>query len=212
MSKINSRNLLMLFEGSQLEFEQIQALYKSGQLSKLLGVSALDVGTVSESQPAVEPATPLERDSVVVRLSQWFDNLFETNWIPVDRIPSPVYRSGVRPKVVDLAPTSGSVSRAKVIDLGMQILGQVVALVVRLISRTDGLVDIYLRCYPAGDTINLPQGLQLLVLDDSGVTVLESEARNADRCLQLDLEGQLGGQFSVQLKLGNCLITENFLI
>jgi hypothetical protein len=140
----------MLFEGSQLEFQQIQALYKSGQLSKLLGVSALDVGVVSEAQPLVEPATSLGQDSVVVRLSQWFDHLFETNWIPVDKIPSPAYSSGVRPKVVDLAPTSGSVSRAKVIDLGMQISEQVVALVVRLISRTDGLVDIYLRCYPVG--------------------------------------------------------------
>ncbi len=214
MSKINARNLLMLFEGSQLEFEQIQALYESGQLSKLLGVSALDVGAVSESQHPVEPAAPLERDSVVVRLSQWFENLFDSNWIPVDRIPSPAYksRSGVRPKVIDLAPTTGSVSRAKVIDLGMQISGQAVALVVRLISRADGIIDIYLRCYPAGDSIYLPQGLQLLVLDECGATVLESKARNSDICLQLDLEGQPGGQFSVQLKLGDCRITENFLI
>lgn len=212
MSKINSRNLLMLFEGSQLEFEQIQALYESGQLSKLLGVSALDVGAVTESQHAVEPIAPLERDSVVVRLSQWFDNLFDSNWIPVDRIPSPAYRSsGVRPKVIDLAPTTGSVSRAKVIDLGMQVSGQAVALVVRLMSRADGIIDLYLRCYPAGDSIYLPQGLQLLVLDD-GATVLESRARNSDICLQLDLEGQPGGQFSVQLKLGDCQITENFLI
>lgn len=214
MSKKLPKNLLLLFEGSQSEFDQIQALFESGQLSKLLGVSVLDVGAVTESQHAVELTTPSKWGSVVVRLSQWFDNLFESDWIPVDRIPSPAYksRSGVRPKVIDLAPTTGSVSRAKVIDLGMQLSGQAVALVVRLMSGADGIIDIYLRCCQAGDSIYLPQGLQLLVLDECGATVLESRARNSDIWLHLDLEGQPGAQFSVQLKLGDCRITENFLM
>ncbi len=212
MSKIKPKKLLLLFEGSESEFDQIQALFESGQLSNLLGVSVLDVGAVSEFQHPVEPATPAKQSSMVVLLSQWLENLFEPDWIPVDTIPSLAYRGGIRAKVTDPALTFGSVSRAKVIDLGMQISGQAVALVVRLVSQADGMVDIYLRCYPAGDSIHLPQGLQLLVLDECGAIVLKSIARSADIWLQLDLEGRPGGHFSVQLKLGDFSVTENFVI
>lgn len=210
-NKSKPKNLLLLFEGSQSDFEQIRAVFASGQLGKLLGVSVLDVGIVAESQQPTVPVTS-GHSSIVVRLSEWFENLFESDWLPVDRIPSPAYRGGVRPKVTDPAPTAGSVSRAKVIDLGMQISGQAVALVVRLVSRADGLVDIYLRCYPAGESIYLPPGLQLLVLDDSGATVLKSQARNADIWLQLDLEGQPGGRFSAEVRLGDFKLQENFVI
>ena len=65
-SDITNRKLF-IFEAQQNEFEQIQALFESGELSKLLGVRVIDVGIVPESQR-------------VTSLSQWFKGIVEAGW------------------------------------------------------------------------------------------------------------------------------------
>jgi Protein of unknown function (DUF1822) len=50
------------------------------------------------------------------------------------------------------------------------------------------------------------------VLDTSGKTLLEVEAKNADRWIQLNISGKPVEQFTVQIQLGDVNRKLNFVI
>jgi hypothetical protein len=207
---VNSRKLF-LFEGSQEEFEQIQALFESGELSELLGVEVLDVGVVPESQPNTTSQVP-------IKLSDWFQNIFEAGWQTVEELFStqagnPAFSArSVRENNANNPPEKG-VNRGKLIDLGIQVAGNPVALIVTLTpAEADKEFDVCLRVYPADGQIYLPPNLQLVVLDETGATCLKTKARSADNWIQLEFSGQAGERFSVKVALGDVNITEDFLI
>ncbi|HEY9845691.1 MAG TPA: DUF1822 family protein, partial [Candidatus Caenarcaniphilales bacterium] len=58
----------------------------------------------------------------------------------------------------------------------------------------------------------LPPSLQLVVLDESGASFLEAQARSADNYIQLQFSGTAGERFSVQVTLGEVSTTEDFVI
>jgi hypothetical protein len=68
MKKNKSQNKLVL-KGSRKELEYLQALFESGELSQVLGVSVLDVRAVSESQPRL-----------ITNLREWFQRQIIENW------------------------------------------------------------------------------------------------------------------------------------
>jgi len=157
-----------------------------------------------------------------VNLSRWLENIFEAGWQTVEALFSPQaanptlsVRSAHQLGEINVENPVASVKRGKLIDLGIQVAGNPVALVVTLIpADTEEEVDIRLQIYPAGSQIYLPQSLQLMVLDETDATFpeLEATARSADNCLQLEFSGQAGEQFSVKLALGDVSITQDFLI
>jgi hypothetical protein len=106
-------------------------------------------------------------------------------------------------------PAAG-IRRGKLIDLG-QPAGEPVVLTVALIQKAV-MVYILLRVYPTGDKVYLPAQLQLILLDESGKSVLEVTARRADACIQLILSGNPGERFAVRVALGDAGVTEYFLI
>ncbi|NER51547.1 MAG: DUF1822 family protein [Symploca sp. SIO1A3] len=108
-------------------------------------------------------------------------------------------------------PAAGT-RRVKLIDWGMQVGGNAIALSVALIQKVNGQVGILLRIYPTGDAAYLPPELKLLLLDESGQILREVTARQADIYIQLKLNGQPGEQFSVSVALGEGSITEDFVI
>jgi hypothetical protein len=107
---------------------------------------------------------------------------------------------------------SGGIRRAKLIDLGMQLAGYKVALIVELTPQSHNRRHILLQVHPAGNQIYLPPLLQLIVLDEFGLVFLETQARNADNYIQLQFDGLPGEQFSVKVALGDASITEDFVI
>ena len=107
---------------------------------------------------------------------------------------------------------SSSISRAKVIDLGMQLADRAVALVVRLTPTPTAEIDVRLRLYAAGKAIQLPRGLKLMVLDDAGNACMETEARNADNWIQLEFGALPGEKFAVKVTLSDAEIVEHFTI
>lgn len=209
---INRRNLFV-FEGSPEEFEQIQALFESGKLDELLGVQVLDVGVVPEFQPITARQVP-------VHLNDWFQNIFDAGWQTGKELFSiqatnPVFsiRSAEHLRGIDVDNSADAVSGGKLIDLGIQVAGNPVALIVTLTpAEADEEVDIRLRVYPGDKQIFLPPNLQLVVLDETGATCLETEARSGDNWIQLEFSGQAGERFSVKVALGDVNITEDFLI
>jgi hypothetical protein len=113
---------------------------------------------------------------------------------------------------IDPGNPAAGVSRARLIDLGMQLAGHAVALAVAIIKKADQKVGVLLRVYPTGNEAYLPTALKLILLDESEQILREVTARRADIYIQLKLSGQLGEQFSVRVALGDDSITEDFVI
>jgi hypothetical protein len=58
----------------------------------------------------------------------------------------------------------------------------------------------------------LPEFLKLVVLDDAENIFLQAQARSIDNYIQLQLSGNTGENFSVQVSLAEVLLTENFVV
>jgi hypothetical protein len=113
---------------------------------------------------------------------------------------------------IDPENPAAGVKRMKLIDLGMEIAGEAVALAVGFLQKIDGDVSVLLQVYPTGNHNYLPPDLKLRLQDDSGNIWREVIARRADICIQLKFSGEIGERFSVQIGLGNTNFSENFVI
>lgn len=153
-----------------------------------------------------------------VNLGQWLANAVEAGWEAVETLLAPAepdlafsFRSAPDLAIAEPELFDRGIRRAKIIDLGMQLAGYPVALVVNLQPTTEGKVNILLQVYPAGGVF-LPPLLQLTVLDESGSIFLEAQARSADNYIQLQFSGLPGEQFSVKVALGEASVVEDFVI
>lgn len=166
-----------------------------------------------------------------VKLNQWLTHMFEQGWETVESLLAPTEPElafnfrGLPDSIVDDhfrgAPDSvldepivadEVVSRAKLIDLGMQLAGYPVALVVKLQPESEHKTHILLQLHPTGGQMYLAPLLQLTVLDEFGSIFLEAQARSADNYIQLQFSGLPGEPFSVKVALGDASVTEDFVI
>ncbi|NMG06211.1 DUF1822 family protein [Brasilonema sp. UFV-L1] len=111
-----------------------------------------------------------------------------------------------------IAPHHPVTKARRILDLGMQLAGYAVALMVAILQKPDNTVAVLLRVYPIGNQRYLPPGLQLAGLYENGNPFLEVQARELDDYIQLKFSAEFGEQFSVRVTLENAMITENFLI
>ena len=100
----------------------------------------------------------------------------------------------------------------RVIDLGMQLAGHAVALMVAILPKPDQKIAVLLRVYPMGNQSYLPPGLQLVGLDEAGNSFLTAQSREKDDYNQLKFSADPGERFSVRVVLDNASITENFVV
>jgi hypothetical protein len=106
----------------------------------------------------------------------------------------------------------------RVADLGMQLAGHAIALMVAIVPKGDAEMAILLRVYPMGELRNLPPGLELSLLDEQGNLCSPAiRARGeyepvVDQFMQLKLYGQIGSQFTVTLALGEANLSKNFVM
>ncbi|MBW4564988.1 MAG: DUF1822 family protein [Mojavia pulchra JT2-VF2] len=147
----------------------------------------------------------LERDQSEVNLSQWLQNIFEVGWQSIEEILSPkVPQQAFRYK--------SRVTRGKLVDLGIQLPGQSVALIVTLTPKNSVEIQLKLQVQPTGVQTYLPENLIVKVLDFKGVAVMEAHAKSANAHVTLEFNAQIGERFSVRLELGDTNITENFIV
>ena len=188
--------------------------------------------TVTTEQLAIAQLQPLEtllthlqqlRQPVatapfLVNLSQWLQSTFETGWEQVETLLTPAASPAFSFRKLDLAEETNSsrsvqnIRRAKLIDLGMQLAGHSVALVVEIRPESAEKTGILLQLHPHSKQIYLPPQIQLTVIDETGATFLEAEARSADNYIQLQFSGRPRERFSVKVTLGEISLTENFAI
>ncbi|WP_205879144.1 DUF1822 family protein [Leptolyngbya sp. BC1307] len=181
--------------------------------------------TVEEEQVALERFEPLEAvidrlhsretatasfpeqvQSSLTQLSQWAQGIIAANWQTVEALINPAELSFA------FRTTATAISRARTIDLSLQ-LGQSVqvALVVHL-TQSESRTDIILQVRPLGESPYLMAGLTLTVLDEHNNTFMSVTSTAIDNYIQLRLSGQPGEIFGVRVSVGDADFQEQFVI
>ncbi|WP_341735331.1 DUF1822 family protein [Microcoleus sp. CAWBG640] len=143
-------------------------------------------------------------------------NIFPDGWLMFDELVQAcnvnlsLVRSGARSR--DNEDRTPGISRGRVIDLGIQLAGNSVALIVHFTQESENKRNILLQVHPGGGKTYLPPDVELIVLDDAGDVFLEARSRSADNWIQLEFRGEPGERFSVKVALGDASIVEGFVI
>jgi hypothetical protein len=151
-----------------------------------------------------------------VHLSQWLNNIFEAGWETVESLFDPPqtelafrFRSAIPTRSMTLENPEFGITRGKL--LGLERSGDQVALFVGLKPTASSEMDIWVELYPINGKVNLPEDLQLMVLNEQGEAVMQAQAKSTKN-IQLKFGGQPGEGFGVKVALGDVSITEPFLI
>ncbi|MCT7991725.1 DUF1822 family protein [Laspinema olomoucense] len=142
-----------------------------------------------------------------VNLGKWFQERFEPGWQAIDEVFCPKKDS------LALIRETAGVKRAKTLQLGHETSKQrPIALIVTIKAESHGETGVLVQVYPTGDRPELPAGLQLTLLSHHGDRLHEVVARNADSGLQMELSGQPGERYTLQVTLEREQVTEEFVI
>ncbi len=118
-------------------------------------------------------------------------------------------------KIAPQHPQAG-ISRARLIDLGMQLGSCRVALIVTIRPKTEEKIGVRLQVQPISQQHKLPPHLILSVIS-GGETRLQAQTRSddlgqgKDKILQLGFSPPPGTQFQVQVALNDSSVSEDFI-
>ena len=157
----------------------------------------------------------LVTDNSQTNLSQWFHNVIETGWQQVETLLTrkqlfPAYSFRHSEMSDSDSSADKTITRAKLIDLGVRLGDLDVVLLVELSPKANDNFAVTLQVYPQGNQIYLPEGLKLKVLEVSGAVFLESQARSHDNYIQLKFSGQKSEVFRVEIILDEMKFSEEF--
>lgn len=141
-----------------------------------------------------------------VNLGQWLENIFTFGWQTVEEI------LGVSEQDLAFAFRTAGIKRAKLIDLGIRLDSRDVALIVTIKPEQEQQIGVLLQVHSIGNEAYLPENLQLILLGNDGEILYEVTARIADNVIQMEFDGEVGEEFSVQVALGDISVTESFVI
>lgn len=199
------------------EFAPIEALIDQ--------VHTLQAANQAASQPAglasLAQTARTMTSTMTTQISEWIEGGITATWEAADALINPADMSFAFRTTAELSRQDNAVdiSRAKLIDLGLQ-LGQSVqvALVVHVtqhVSDDDTMPDssdIVLQIRPFGESAYLPEGLSLTLLDEDNTLLKSATSRSIDNYIQIRLSGESGETFGVQVTINDATFAEKFVI
>ena len=154
--------------------------------------------------PAPELAGYLKKTRI--KLSQWLQDVFDSSWLGLDALISPEANLALSTRNAQLG-----VNRGKLIDLGMQLGSQTVALLVTITEEPQEKLAISIQLHPTGGERYLPPSLKLTLLSKAGKTLQEVTSRVQDNYIRLKpFKGEPGKCFSIEVSIGNVSLREDF--
>ena len=154
-----------------------------------------------------------ESSQVRVNLSRWLEGIYDSGWQAIETFFEPNSSSLAFNFRSSSGLGVGSIKRAKLIDLGMEIESQKVVLLVAFIPEDSQQVSIRVQLHPSNGESYLPVNIKLALLLESGEIIQQVQARQQDNYIQLKrFDGEVRECFSIQVALDSCQITENFVI
>ncbi|MEO1430705.1 MAG: DUF1822 family protein [Cyanobacteria bacterium J06633_8] len=147
----------------------------------------------------------------LVKLSQWFQNIFESGWETVETVlgsqinqPAMVFRGKLK------VNHCNHCQRCKLVKLGNPT--ELVALILTVTPESKSNINILIELKPYLSQNYLPANLQIMLLDEYHQTVLDTKTEQSNQHIQLDLSGEPGERFTIQINLGKNSFSEDFII
>ncbi len=152
-------------------------------------------------------------------LSQWLEHRIDDSWRSLDSLlgspqPALAFRGNTQ-------LNEAFVQRAKLLDLGLQLDHQYLALLIAVTptaheERGAGLhdqVDVVAQLHPGRGMTYLPTDIEMSLLSDVGEALQNVRSRQYDNYIQLRrFRGIPGECFDIQVTWGNANIIETFVI
>jgi len=154
----------------------------------------------------------------LVNLSQWLNNIFDAGWQTIEEVLAPPQaqlafnlRSAIRTQKSIVDKPIQEVERVKLLSSELKQEGNSVALLVGLIPEKLPNIDISVEVYPTAGKTELPEDMELMILDDSGKAVMQAQAKNS-QTMRFNFSGEPGDFFRVKVVLSDISFTEAFVI
>ncbi|MEL7036981.1 MAG: DUF1822 family protein [Cyanobacteria bacterium J06592_8] len=112
----------------------------------------------------------------------------------------------------EIDPNHPATGVQRAIDLGMQLAGASVALMVAILQKPDQRIAILIRVYPLQEQCFLPANLKLIGLDEEGLSLFEVRARDRDDYIQFKFTADPEDRFSLEVVLDDATITKHFVV
>ncbi|WP_017318552.1 DUF1822 family protein [Mastigocladopsis repens] len=167
--------------------------------------SAIPLPVASIESSTVSLQTSLHKTKT--KLSQWLEGVFEEGWQTIDTLINPQANLALSTRITHKGP-----KKAKLIDLGVQLGHQNVALLVNITQESEDKLAVLIQLHPTAGERYLPSQLKLTLLSKAGKTLQQVASRSQDNYIQLKpFKGESGKRFSVELSLGETLkVKEDF--
>ncbi|NER33791.1 MAG: DUF1822 family protein [Oscillatoria sp. SIO1A7] len=109
-----------------------------------------------------------------------------------------------------------AIIRGRTIDLGMQLEQESLALVILAALADNSEIELLAQVHPQKGQRKgqpyLPAGVKLVLADESGAIILETESRELDNYIQLQFTGEPGDRFTITVALGEAAIVQKFTV
>ncbi|GET36675.1 DUF1822 family protein [Microseira wollei] len=171
----------------------------------------LAIGELRALPDLLEAVKPVPQP---IQLSKWFENIFEAGWQSLSALLSTnqgnlAFRNST--SVASFRSNEETVKAAKLIDLGVELENQSVALLMTITPTSEQQAIVLVQVHPVGRK-TLPANLKLSLLA-AGKTVAEVQSQGQYNYIQLKpFRGDSGESFDIQVSLGEVSVTETFEI
>ena len=156
--------------------------------------------------PAVEATLHREVTAIRTRLSQWLQGILTEGWQTIDTLVNPETSL-----VLSLRQSATGSKGGKLINFGMQLGSETVALLVTVVPETEDKLSIGIQVLPAGGATVLPPQLTLKLLSKLDEVLQSVQSRGQDNYIQLrSFKGKSGTRFSIELSLNGINVKEDF--
>jgi hypothetical protein len=186
--------------------------------TKTAQMEQLPINELSSIEGLLEYLIQIRQAKMQIELNQWFENNFTDGWEPTKALyarnsaSQPINIRSTEPLVVNESDSRGGISGGKLIDLGIQIYQQPLALVVTVVKTTEKERNVLVQVTPGRGTGNLPQGVGLIVSDESGAYSMDTISRQRDLYIQLEFNAEIGEIFSAKVTFGEASLIQYFLL
>ena len=187
--EIREGSVIVVLQGSVKGFERLQALFRNGELTEILGF----------------PIESIELESIEpVDTREWLESLFNESWQPPETV---LATTSVRSSKTNAEASQIRVSKAKVISLTES---QSVVTIVRFTPVSDEEIQVSLEIYPDRNNAYLPEGLIIEIIDERQAIAIRKEVESYIDSIQIPFGFEPQEQFKIKLTLENISITEMF--
>jgi hypothetical protein len=166
----------------------------------------LSAGTLAPTPP--RPTSAANTPTPITQLTQWLNQTVDQGWLAIEALLNPEASFAFSTR-----HTTTGVRRGKLMNLGLQLDAQPVALLVTVTAEAEGKVGVLVQLHPTGATPHLMPGVSLSLRSPTGKLLQQVSARSQDNYIQLKrFKGNPGTRFSIAIQLGHETLEEPFEI